>query len=250
MGKYSLSRKAGLRMPKRGSGQEARMQRTSDADLPGVGSNAFPDTSSSHIKYAGGRDSDSWSPVDSNAVISDISQKFGVSKEDAEEMYAGMRSFTGASYSTIRRAQMDGDTDSFAGQRGVSAEKFINAGIKAGYGWNGGTTYRGIAVDDDTLQGLSEIPTGGNVNIHLGGSASWATKVQVSRDFADDNAYGSSTNRVVFVNLDRNLKGVSVAGISSSGYGEREVLATKNANFKKVAQRDIDGYTYIYVRNA
>ena len=235
----------------RGSGQAARQQRDDESNFPGVGGNKFPDTSASHVKYDGGRtESNPYGSVNHDAVKADIQRRFGVGAEEAEDMYDGVRAFTGAPYSEIRAAQKNGDTTSYYGRQGANAERFIEAGIKSGNGWKGGVTYRGVAVDDATLEGFSQIPNGSDVNIHLGGSASWATRVGVAQGFAEDNEYGPMTNKVVFVNMDSTQRGVSVAGISSSGYGEREVLCSKDAKFTKVGQRRMGEYTYIYVRNS
>jgi len=232
----------------RGSGQAERTRREDLSGAPGYGGNAFPDSTGNHIVYSGGMSSDwDYDVDDEDAVIRDIRERFGVGMKAAMDDYRGVRAFTDYYYSGIRDAQKNGDTDGRYAEWGRQAEKYIADGIKSGNGWNGGHTYRGIAVDDDTLQGLSRIGVGENVNIHNGGSASWATDVGTARDFSHN---GSGNNHVVFVNMDTSQRGVSVAGISSNGFGEHEVLCSKDNQYKKVGQYSDGNYTYIYVRNA
>ena len=231
------------------SGQTFRERRESLENAPGYNGNDFPDSGANHIQYDIGNLP--YGDVDYDAAKRDVQKRFGVSEEDADRMVDGVAAFTGSPYSEIRDAQSKGDTTSWYGRMGKGAEDFIAAGVASGNGWNGGNTYRGIAVNDAAFDAITSMRSGSNIDIHLNGSASWATNVHTARDFASDN-YGVRGNNhmLVFVNLDASQNGVSVARISSSGEYEQEVLCSRGNKYKKVGDYSEGDYTYIYVRNA
>ena len=234
-------------MPKGSSGQEPRVRRESLESAPGYNGNDFPDNTKNHIVYNGGMTKDSdWDVSDEGEVMRDIRQKFGIGQKAAMDEYRGVRAFTDYYYTGIRQAQQNGETTGKYADWGTQVEKFIADGVASGHGWSGGTTYRGIAVDDDTLQGIMEVPIGTRINVQGGGSASWATDVRTSQGFAE---MGRGGNHVVFVNLDHTQRGVSVAGFSSNGYGEHEVLCSKDNKYRKVGTYNAGNYVYVYVRN-
>ena len=229
------------------SGQTPRERRESLENAPGYNGNDFPDSTGNHIYYDGGMRSGDFWVDDEDAVVADISRKFNLSSDVARSDYDGVAAFTDSYYSGIREAQKNGEASGKYADWGRQTEQFIRDGVIAGYGWKGGNTYRGIAVDDETLRGINEVPIGSEINIHNGGSASWATDVGTARSFSG-NGYGN--NHVIFVNLDRSQNGVSVAGISANGFDEHEVLCSKDNKYKKIGSYASGSYTYIYVRGA
>lgn len=213
--------------------------------LAGQNGNPWPpDASNNHLEYPGGGGLGIWSQFGGGA------KNGGVSNPTAKAMYSAVDDFTGNHYDEIRDAMKAGDTTSHWGQQGAKCEEFIAAGIKAGQGWSGGATYRGVGgLSNTALQAIHSMKPGDPIDCNWGGCASWSTKRSVSEGF------GSGYNHVTFVHVGSSQpKGVSVAKIAHYGTHEQEVLVSKDAKFKVVAvvpgPVGAHGQTYVYVEDA
>lgn len=216
-----------------------------------------------------GQNGNKWPPSANNSSYHygwhtgmDIFNKYGGSYKDggvggqnSKEMYSAIKSFTGSGYTSIRKAQLNGDTTSAAGKKGQKLEDFIAEGVKRGHGWKGGATYRGIGVSDSVLETFKSMSVGDTIDCNGGGSASWSTHRPKSEQFA--KSYGGP-NRVVFVHTGKTQNGVSVKNLSTIGPSEYEVLCSKNNKYKVQAVVPAtstygsgqSSYTYIYVEDA
>ena len=177
--------------PKQGSAQTSTTDVAAAKNLPGQNGNPWPpDAGKNHLNYEGGGGLGIWNQFGGGA------KNGGVSSSQAKQMYNAVDSFTGNHYDDIRSAMQNGDTTSTYGKQGVMCEKFISAGVKAGQGWNGGATYRGVGgLSNKALQAIHNMKPGDSIDCNWGGCASWSTKRSVSEHF------GSSYNHVTFVHL-------------------------------------------------
>lgn len=224
--------------------QQAQANYLAKKDLPGQAGNPWPpDAGKNHLKYEGGGGLGVWNQFGGGA------KNGGVSSAKAKELYKAVDDFTGNHYDQIRDAMKAGDTTSQWGKQGAKCEEFISAGIKAGQGWNGGATYRGVGgLSNAALTAIHNMKAGDPIDCNWGGCASWSTKRSVSEGF------GSGYNHVTFVHLGSKQKGVSVTNIAHYGTGEQEVLVSKDAKFKvaAVVAGKVGTYsqTYVYVEDA
>ena len=236
MGKYSFTGKAGLRMPKRGSGQEERMQRSAGGDGMGGG------TQTAHM---------SWYDAE------DIADALGVSKETAEDFYHAVSGngekygddaeggFTFGWDNAIRHLQrgaseneilslygareaidtkFGGDKNAYMDmlrKKSADVERLIDASPK----WQGGETFRGFK--NMPASKLAELTTVGNVVDLNNGTASWTSNENVARRFASS---GQNSSFVAHVSAGTRRRGTSIKNISLFN-SEDEILCSKNEQF-------------------
>lgn len=215
-------------------------------NLPGQGGAVpgIPDPSNPWPPDASGAH-EQWRSAD------DLQAMLGVDRRTAEEMENAVKDFTGGGpYGEIREAQRLGLTSGRYAEEGRSLEEFIARANAAGKGWTGGTTYRGIQVDNTLYRKLMDKRVGDGVDINYGGTASWSTDRSHSEWFTN---MGFGGNRVVFVHTNPTQKmGASAKHLGSSEW-ENELLVSKDAKFKVtgIAERNTrSGITYIYVDDA
>lgn len=169
----------------------------------------------------------------------DTAAYLGVSVEQAKELYGSVNAYTGSQYKDMRAAQR-GELDSEHYRRMASnLETYIDEAPK----WAGGTTYRGLNLDQETAATLlKDWNKGATIDIN-GGTASWSTRLGVSENFAD--YYGKSAKLVFSCKTQR--RGTSVKHISQHSL-ENEVLVSKDVRYRVVGTpKSKGGYTYIEV---
>lgn len=216
-------------MPKRGSGQEARTQRSSNSNGMGGG------TQTTHM---------AWSDAE------DIEDALGVSSQQARDYFNAVNGgdnggFTRGWDTQIRDYQTL-STDDFLDKNrfvidskyGGNEEAYIRAVSKkardceslidASPKWNGGELSRGFKnLDSDTLAQLTTV--GAKVDLNYG-TASWSTSEDVARGFARYYGYGAPNGSFVAHVESGTRRGTSIRGLSHY-YEENEVLCSKNEAF-------------------
>lgn len=116
-------------------------------------------------------------------------------------------------------------------------EEFIRKSPK----WNGGVTYRGIAVDNETLNSFLEKMNAGD-NIDMLGTASFSTHEKVARSFATHNTDWKKQLKVVF-RCNGRQNGTSILPFSNYA-DEFEILCSKDSRWKILSSQKIDDYFY------
>lgn len=109
-----------------------------------------------------------------------------------------------------------------------ACDKYIDMAPK----WNGGRTYRGIAVDDATMQKFKDAMTNGD-EIDMLGTSSWSTDEDTSAEFAKSNA-GMDDKKLIFY-TDNPQYGTSITHLSHFNEKENEVLCSSKARWKIVS---------------
>ena len=109
-----------------------------------------------------------------------------------------------------------------------ACDKYIDMAPK----WNGGRTYRGIAVDDATLQKFKDAMTNGD-EIDMLGTSSWSTEKGTSAGFAKSNA--SDGDKTILFYTDDPQYGTSITHLSYFDDGENEVLCSSKARWKIIS---------------
>lgn len=107
-------------------------------------------------------------------------------------------------------------------------DKYIDMAPK----WNGGRTYRGIAVDDADVQKFKDAMTNGD-EIDMRGTSSWSTDVDTSAGFAKSNA-SKGGKKIIFYTDDPQY-GTSITHLSYFNDRENEVLCSSKARWKIVS---------------
>ena len=188
----------------------------------------------------GGLGHDRFSPQD--AATDRMAEYLGVSEKEAAELSNAVWGFT-RDYSSYIRAIQNNDTEKVKDlpkpmreameKYAQNIEKYVNLAPK----WDGGTTYRGINVSKNTV---AKYKVGGIIDANKG-TASWSSDREVARDFAS----GKKT-KVVF-SCKTQSKGTSVKHLAKYG-NEKEVLVSKNAEYKITSMKEKNGVVYIDVK--
>ena len=146
-----------------------------------------------------------------------LAADLGIPLSLAKIEYNSVYTFTGGDYSAIRKAYRDDDKTSSYYPQIQNLEDFIAQSPK----WNGGTLYRGIAVD---------APIGAQfvkgATVDMKGASSWSSSKSIARDFA---GRGSTDESFIF-QAAKTKKGTSVKHIAEYA-NEDEVLISNSAKW-------------------
>lgn len=164
----------------------------------------------------------------------------GVSVDVAKELHGSVRNYSGSSYAAIRQAQRTGKGSPQALKDAKNIETYIEHAPK----WAGGTTYRGIKLDETTVKALQ---VGDKIDVNLG-TASWSTAESTARSFSGGGYAGAGKRSVVFVSPTQS-QGTSIKHISYYS-GENEVLVSKKTQYiiDSISIKPGSPYTYVYVK--
>ncbi|MCM1168912.1 MAG: hypothetical protein NC324_03145 [Bacteroides sp.] len=127
----------------------------------------------------------------------------------------------------------DGHTMDEIAKKAGYVEEFIKKSPK----WNGGTTFRGMAVDDKTLESFKNMLKNGG-ELDMRGSSSWSTSESISEGYALDNSE-KFPNMVIF-ECEKRQNGTSISHVSHFA-GECEVLCSSKSRYRVV--EILDGKT-------
>lgn len=174
-------------------------------------------------------------------VIAFVAKELGVSAEEADKYARTMSMYCSDYYSDIRRFQrgeklLTGE-ERFVAEMASAIEDYISKSPK----WDGGITYRGVALSDDELSSWQV-----GTNHDMGGTSSWSEVDSVATEFADHNATYGKPNKVIFVSPTQ-TKGTGIAHLSAY-YGEQEVLASKDARYKVLKREQKGDYLWITLK--
>lgn len=131
-------------------------------------------------------------------------------------------------------ASHHGHSDDSVKKKAEDLENYIKAAPK----WAGGTTYRGVSLNDADLKAIK---VGKPVNANNGGSASWSTNQYTAEGFSN----GKNPNRVVFISPTQS-KGTSIKHLSKFK-GENEVLTSKDSQYIVKKKYKKSNVTYVEV---
>lgn len=173
------------------------------------------------------------------AQIKKTMTECGCSRVQALRMNRAVRNFSAGWDSDIRCYQQ-GLADSVlvhdvkeVKQRAADLEKFINAAPQ----WNGGTTFRGIAVDPATFSQFKRRAKDGGA-IGMLGTSSWSTERSVSMQFGLDVAENIDDAVVCLFRCEGKQKGVSIRHLSAY-IQEEEVACSQSARWRIKSARNI-----------
>nr|DAL75644.1 MAG TPA: minor capsid protein [Caudoviricetes sp.] len=128
-------------------------------------------------------------------------------------------------------------------ERAEDLEKFLHAAPQ----WDGGTTYRGIAVDPTTLSRFKRRAKDGKA-IDMLGSSSWSTERSTSMEFALDNAEVIDDASMCLFRCEGKQKGTTIRHLSAYE-GEEEVLCSQDARWRiksatRIAKKGVKNELY------
>ncbi len=115
--------------------------------------------------------------------------------------------------------------------------------IKQAPRWNGGETFRGLAVSDVELASYSK----GSIIDGMGGTSSWTNVGAGARDFAELNLTYEKPNVVIY-HCSTQSKGTGIRHISVFEH-ENEVLVSSKARYEVVEVKVLDdGVNHVYLK--
>lgn len=143
----------------------------------------------------------------------------------------------------IKRSQRDGTPSDLA----LGIEEYIDCAPK----WDGGLTYRGMAMDDrQVAEIMRAAETHGEYDPHCGGTGSWSTDYAFCKRWADRrvrNPRKGRNTKVVFWSQTQS-RGTSVTHMSPQGLGEHEVLVSQSARYcVRRTEREPDGTLNVFL---
>lgn len=167
--------------------------------------------------------------------IETLKSEMGVSDERFDEMMGYVEEYIAGDFKMLHQYQTGKLGDSAMMKKySDNLEEFISKAPN----WNGGTIYRGVSLSDAELNGILSGRT-----FDMGGTKSWSSDDSVAWEFADSNAFGSKTNKVIF-RASGTKKGTSLAFMDDPYYPSYEVLVSKDAKYIPI-QSSYDGHAYI-----
>ena len=173
---------------------------------------------------------------DDNYTEQWMKENTNVPSEKLSDTAKAVRAFTSTGFWSIREAQLNNNTWSPAGERGVLIEDYIKQAPQ----WNNSKDlHRGVKLEKDEIQNiLNDIKAGKAIDVNHSGTASWSTKYDVAEGFA----YTSSMVPVIF--RAKKMKNATTVMHISKHPDEHEVLSSKDNRFKavKVRKKKINGY--------
>ena len=162
-----------------------------------------------------------------------VQQTLSCSKAEADKYFKAVNGFTFLWDYDIRHYQMGvkftskyKHTMAEIKQKAIDVEEFIKKSPK----WDGGATYRGMAVDDKTMQAFRDAMKN-NQQIDMLGTASWSTKRDISDKFAQKNKDPDKglTNTILFKTTKAQY-GTSIRHMSQFAH-EHEILCSKDSRY-------------------
>ena len=162
-----------------------------------------------------------------------VQQTLSCSKAEADKYFEAVNDFTFNWYYDIRHYQMGvkftskyKHTMAEIKQKAIDVEEFIKKSPK----WDGGTTYRGMAVDDKTMQAFRDAMKN-NQQIDMLGTASWSTKIDMADNFAQNNYDPDKglTNTILFKTTKAQY-GTSIRHMAKWEH-EHEILCSKDSRY-------------------
>ena len=145
-------------------------------------------------------------------------------ESDVAEAYNAIVKFTGSSSNSIRYAQRTGAKDE-SGKRGEILENYI----KNARPWDNSTPlHRGLRLEPYLIETLKlNMKTGTPFDVNRSGTASWSTRFDVARDFAE--SYGIEVPVIFRTKKMKNA--TPIMHLSSLG-NEYEVFSSKDNRSK------------------
>jgi hypothetical protein len=185
-------------------------------------------------------------PMSNSATIDKIRELTGCDYATAERYKDAVKTYTGRQYIKIRQYQ-NGDTSKFDSFELKEYKQLVNdleEYIRYAPQWEGGETYRGIAVSQDVLDKIiAELEQGeGNML----GSTSWSTSRDMAKAYANNSLEAGEKDKKVLLVANKHTKATSIKYLSKSPY-EQEVLAAKWCRYKLVRQYTEGDYIILEV---
>ena len=167
-----------------------------------------------------------------------IQQNLHITKQQAEIYQDAVAHFTGANYEEIRAAQQSGTANKH-GQRGAALEDYISAAPQ----WdNSQELYRGVALDQSTVNGISKaLKSKKPFDVNHGATASWTTDNELAE------AYSNEPGKIPVVFKSKKTRNATPVMHLSSVGDESEVIVSKKNKYRptKITKTKLagkDGY--------
>lgn len=171
-------------------------------------------------------------------LVEQTMKECGCTREEALRMNRAVRNFSSGWDWDIRHYQQGCAADQLGHdinevkERATDLEKFLHSAPQ----WDGGTTYRGIAVDPATLAKFKRQAKSGKP-LGMLGTSSWSTDRSTSLGFAMDNAEVIDDAAMCIFRCDGKQKGTTIRHLSAYR-GEDEVCCSQDARWRiKSAKR-------------
>ena len=122
-------------------------------------------------------------------------------------------------------------------------EKFIDVSPT----WNGGATYRGLAVTDSLIEQWKGI-VGKETTIDMRGTSSWSTDVNIGTQYASKWVSKENPRKALFI-CEGEQYGTSIQHIAKYPQ-EKEVLCSNKSKWIISSYEEINGFVIFTVRLA
>lgn len=150
-----------------------------------------------------------------------MTKQLNISPKKAASYVDDIKWYTFELYEYVRAAQQGRSNDKESKRMGNNIDEFVAISPK----WAGGTTYRGININEvelNKLKGSHGKP------ITMYGTSSWS----VSKGTAHLFARGNNDIEVIFVCKNAQPQGTSISWLSAYGESEQEILVSSKAKWK------------------
>lgn len=166
--------------------------------------------------------------------IAKIGRETNTDEKTARAYYDAVHGFSGADYITIRKYQTQGTIADIYKERAMKLSKDIEEFLSVAPQWDGGSTYRGMAMTKYELDRFVSTLRQGKGS--MGGTASWTTEKAVAKTFADENLgsdFGLNKDQRVIVIARKQKNATSIMQYSRFA-SEKEVLSSASNRWELV----------------
>ena len=171
-----------------------------------------------------------------------VANELKIDEQKAMDFVDATMAFTDDYYADVRAFQRGETIFSDVGAVSKISED-MEAYIKQAPRWNGGETFRGIAVSDAELASYTK----GSIIDSMGGTSSWTNVGAGARDFAERNLTYEKPNTVIY-HCPTQSKGTGIRHISVFEH-ENEVLVSSKARYEVVEVKVLDdGVNHVYLK--
>lgn len=179
--------------------------------------------------------------IEEDEVYNFVAKDLGISVEEATKYTDSILEFSDTEYRNIRHYQQGKVPDVVDGKNVKILSEHIEEYIQKAPRWNGGETFRGVSLSDESLRALMP-----GYEFDMEGSSSWTSVQTIAKEFVEKRVTPERPNPVVY-HCKTQSKGTSIRHISVYEE-ENEVLCSKESKYKVISlKRDINNVTHIYL---
>lgn len=165
--------------------------------------------------------------MDVDEAASYTAKECGISKQEAMEMNKAVNAYSVGDAYNIRAWQTTGNAGSMSAEEAKTLSDRVEKFIERSKKWEGGTLYRGIAVDQATANSIVQKAKSGG-KIDMMGTSSWSSDKSIAEDFG--SMIAGKTDAVIIFKTGATKKGTSIRHLSD--YEDQdEVIISKGARW-------------------